>query len=1081
MFNTNNYFNSIEEWNSKFKSLLNQNKNGSMPFYILNKLFLELNEKRGQLNKNLLKENNAIDPEAKFYILNGNLWSKINNEYPSEKELKVKGTLNNKKCVLEFDKCLYYFYFLNTNQNILEEGYMKFDNQENAQIIKAKFFELEINDFFQKMKIKRQMDEMQKIFYQNQNQIITFLFKLKQDKDKKINNFTYIMIKNINNTRSNRFNQACNNNNKNINNYQKMIPNNINIVNKNNNYSNNPCKIKNCNTSPILDKESINNSLKIYKCIYYYYEFKQNFKKINESKKQILYLIDKKWLQNFKNNCKYKSIKDKLKQENPKIKGCNDIIKELAEKYPLKPNIFHNKPKSPEIKFHDNSFYYYESYDFIDEKTQDIFVKEFSQFNINIIFTPLEVIPLKNKIYIVFYEELKFEIYKKNERFLFLINNKKLDINLFINSINSNYNDFFKILGIQNKNIFRQNIGDNNFGEMINLLKIPMKRNNSVNKFNKSIAAEKLNSNQIIEKKEQRKEIISYDNHKKHFHENKKIVNFYNNYQSKTNANNNSINFNNQFNNNLGMSISKEKIKIQMNNNNNCNSINMNKVNLDNNNNSNKVNSKNNEEIANKFNNKDNMFKKITQNKSNDKKKQQINNRYNNSILDNNFNNNNELDPLNITSEKINEYIENQKNSNKNNINSNNKSNNNNNKNNIINNNNNNNIKNINNISNNNNISAEYSRLNNFNSVSNNFNNRNIVSLEISELNNNNRNINDNINASSLSKDSIFLLYLSLKCLENINYLTMSLLNEENIKRINSDKNKYKLARAYVEVIKNLNENKNFNSYLQNFISIILQKNPSLFEKNESTPKNLILYIIEVIHIELNIRKNNTQFSQTQTPSQYNYQSTFNYYSHYFNESNNSVISNLFYGSYNLMMQCPQCKSISHNIKFYNNLSFSLDEVYSFKKKNDNIVDIIECFEFFQKFESIGCQICNFCHHILNNNSRKIIITIPNVLIINLERKRMQSFIKLKLDEYLNLSNFIYNNNNNQCPINYELIGIISSYETQNENKYYFSFCKSFNNKKWYKYNKNGAQDSSFQEASNEGSPYTLIYSKEKI
>jgi ubiquitin C-terminal hydrolase len=377
------------------------------------------------------------------------------------------------------------------------------------------------------------------------------------------------------------------------------------------------------------------------------------------------------------------------------------------------------------------------------------------------------------------------------------------------------------------------------------------------------------------------------------------------------------------------------------------------------------------------------------------------------------------------------------------------------------------------------------------NSLNTNLNNKdiNIIQIDNNSINDNNK---ENTSAtmssshpnltqyqsdtSSLSMDGIPLLYSTLKCLANINYLTTSLLAEENLQKIKSDKNKYKLTIAYVEVIQNF-ENNSFIFYLQNFKNIILQKKPSLFEKNESNPKNLILYIIQVIHFELNISKN-IQFNLTQIPSQYDFQSTYNYYSHVFIENNNSVISNLFYGSFNFKMQCTKCNFISHKIHFFNNLTFSLDEVYSFKNNNNNLVDIIECFQFFQRFDStsIDCQICNICNNYFNYNSEKILITIPKILIINLESKGMQS-LKLKFYEYLDISNFLYYKNNS-CPIYYELIGIISNSETKNENKHYFSFNKNFKDQLWYKYDNNITQLSSFQEANTEGNPYILIYSK---
>ena len=401
-------------------------------------------------------------------------------------------------------------------------------------------------------------------------------------------------------------------------------------------------------------------------------------------------------------------------------------------------------------------------------------------------------------------------------------------------------------------------------------------------------------------------------------------------------------------------------------------------------------------------------------------------------------------------------------------------------------------------------ISTENLQQNNF-KINNNSNNNNFTSIQIKKLNNKNINViqsDNNINiisdnnkentgatmcsshpnltqyqndTTSFSPDSFSLLYLTLKCLANVKYLTTSLLAVENLQKINYDKNKYILTRAYIDVINNF-ENNNLMLFLQNFKSIILQMNPSLFEKNECNPKNLILYIIDVIHLDLNINQNNTQFSQTQTLSQYDLKSSFENYSRNFLENYNSVISNNFYGFSKLMIMCPNpnCQFVSNKIQFYKNLTFCLDEVYSFKKNNNNTVDIIECFEFFQKIESIGYRLCNNCRYKLNNDSQKKLMTSPNVLIINLEIKGMQSFIKLKYYEYLDISNFI----NNQYPSSYELIGIISYCETQNENKHYFSFCKSFKDNAWYKHNNNATQFSSFQEASNEGNPYILIYSK---
>ena len=211
MLRHSKYWNDINNWISIFKSKLNSNLVECIYFYILNKNFFEVPQIRGNLNECLLIKSNGkliIEPENKFLILDEKTWLKIKEDYPREKEIKVKGSLNNKKCVFEIDPHLYYFYFLNNNN--IEEGYMKFEKHENANLIISKLYELEINDFFKEMKIKKDTFEIQNIYYQNKDKPYYFLFKLKNDDINRINNnnINQFRQKNINNEwlRKNKFN-----------------------------------------------------------------------------------------------------------------------------------------------------------------------------------------------------------------------------------------------------------------------------------------------------------------------------------------------------------------------------------------------------------------------------------------------------------------------------------------------------------------------------------------------------------------------------------------------------------------------------------------------------------------------------------------------------------------------------------------------------------------------------------------------------------------------------------------------------------------------------------------------------------
>ena len=251
MLRNNKYWNDINNWISIFKSKLNSNLVECMYFYILNKNFLELPQIRGNLNETLLVKNNGkliIEPDNSFLILDEKTWLKIKHDYPREKEIKVKGSFNNKKCVIEIESHLYYFYFLNNNN--IEEGYMKFEKHENSNLIISKLYELEIDDFFKEMKIKKDTFKIQNVFYHNKDKHFYFLFKLKNDDRNKINN------NNINQYRKNKFNDnninihhhvfnednlnnnKNNNENKNIKNkyYIKYNINNNSLINSKNNF-----------------------------------------------------------------------------------------------------------------------------------------------------------------------------------------------------------------------------------------------------------------------------------------------------------------------------------------------------------------------------------------------------------------------------------------------------------------------------------------------------------------------------------------------------------------------------------------------------------------------------------------------------------------------------------------------------------------------------------------------------------------------------------------------------------------------------------------------------------------------------
>ena len=99
----------------------------------------------------------------------------------------------------------------------------------------------------------------------------------------------------------------------------------------------------------------------------------------------------------------------------------------------------------------------------------------------------------------------------------------------------------------------------------------------------------------------------------------------------------------------------------------------------------------------------------------------------------------------------------------------------------------------------------------------------------------------------------------------------------------------------------------------------------------------------------------------------------------------------------------------------------------------------------------------------------------PKVLILNLNRgKGLQFDVKLNLDEYIDINEFIYFKNTTN---KYRLIGIVTNFGPSSMNEHFIAFCKSFVDDNWYKYNDSIVSLSNFQEVKNTGVPYILFYS----
>ena len=223
--------------------------------------------------------------------------------------------------------------------------------------------------------------------------------------------------------------------------------------------------------------------------------------------------------------------------------------------------------------------------------------------------------------------------------------------------------------------------------------------------------------------------------------------------------------------------------------------------------------------------------------------------------------------------------------------------------------------------------------------------------------------------------------------------------------------------------------------------------------KIEKNPNSIINFILQILHNELNKLSGNIQNITNLKPNIYEINSIILNGIENNKKLNDSIISNLF-NLYEIKeCQCSKCNLKSY---FYENFTiFNIDilkSFYYFKQKNININNnnnnfftIYNCLEYRKNIqEQFYCKNCfNYMLHL----SSKIIYNCPKILICSLDRGIFDPNL-MSIPFYIQEKITI--NSLQESGKEYELTGIVSIYLDKNK---YVSSCKSPVDSKWYFYN----------------------------
>jgi len=361
---------------------------------------------------------------------------------------------------------------------------------------------------------------------------------------------------------------------------------------------------------------------------------------------------------------------------------------------------------------------------------------------------------------------------------------------------------------------------------------------------------------------------------------------------------------------------------------------------------------------------------------------------------------------------------------------------------------------------------------------------------KIKELENKLKNKNNNHPKGLNNIGATCYMNATLQCLFYTSELTNYFLNQ--FKYNPNDKSKL-ISNEYYKVVYNLWERSNNNkSYSPDSFKIVLSQENTLFAgvtANDS--KDLINFLLERLHNELNIvnkNNNSTNNNVINQNDQLNEEKIFSIFLNEFKEKYNSIISNLFYGILETKSQCQGCGNIKYNFQVYSFVEFPLEQVnnYCFKmgKRNNYMnnnknpdIDLYECFEYNNKIDLMTGEnqmFCNFCNCLCNALYGTSLFSLPNYLIVNLNRGKGAVYkCNVFFPEKLNLLNFVSFKYGNTY---LELYGVISHIGPSSMSGHFIAYCKNRIDRKWYKYNDAMVAPCEKNDEYKNGMPYILFY-----